>query len=954
MSTSRTIDNLNIRKFSNKAAFDSATIGEDDICVLLDDGTPLMYTTALPEPSASVANAVYYLISDYQGQTGWYQGQRIYKCLFNGSNYYWNLLNTQENPNYGSRYSDVLTVTSVRTAFRFAQASLPLGGFIVQMSDGLGSDFLAVIVGDAGTYRQTTIKATGAFEGIRFGTYKTSTSATLSYYILAKKDNSPFFNSSTRVTYTVTGIGNDTNVYQYGRMTTVAINSGMLQTRTWFEMISGSQTPDMPEITPDILGQTRQYTGVTDSTYTNGYFYKATGTEVVIPAVMATTIISPSGEATVSIDATSFIRNFCNWVGWSVAELERNLTNSAQQTWIINYSIDNAQVVEVYVPFYGWVGATNVTQCFAVTYTGSSSSGNVDINFTVAYTPAEHTVQDGAWQQIDVQPSSGGATYTAGNGISIDANNEISVTAPTLQNGGTGTDALAINTTGRFNTTVAIGKGAGSGGGVYWLQDVLIGNNADCTCAGAVAIGYGAKAGNGSDVGEGSIAIGSGATVTRNMGVSPRASGIAIGKSAQATETATQIGSGTNNDVDTVKIANRNGNFEIISADGTIPADRLTRAINKYSTMPTAGASNAGWIVQYTGTTDATYTHGYIYENTESLGLIGPAADATEGEPGESMVFALDADAFAAYLQTKSIVLSGQTTFYLEENSDPDTGDNIYALQDADSVAIEEFSSLSDMESATGITWGGQEDLTGDFPYSSENATGFVVGPTYAWNQIDVQPAPAVPDPLPSQTGNAGRFLTTDGTDASWSDSVNIPFNRVLSSVNETLYSVKYNNDEKVTASYLGSDGVLSFSIKGVGNNYVGLQYRATDNQRYIRPSNNNLTTLGDSNRKWANVYTNKLNNGADIAVPNATGTMAVISVNTIVTLAVADWSSNTQTVNVTGMTATGVVFVNPDPSDQADYTSAGILCTAQAAGTLTFTCDTVPSGDIDVVVVML
>ena len=41
---------------------------------------------------------------------------------------------------------------------------------------------------------------------------------------------------------------------------------------------------------------------------------------------------------------------------------------------------------------------------------------------------------------------------------------------------------------------------------------------------------------------------------------------------------------------------------------------------------------------------------------------------------------------------------------------------------------------------------------------------------TYSWENIEVQPAPVIPDPLPSQSGNAGKFLTTDGTDVSWSD----------------------------------------------------------------------------------------------------------------------------------------------------------------------------------------
>lgn len=80
----------------------------------------------------------------------------------------------------------------------------------------------------------------------------------------------------------------------------------------------------------------------------------------------------------------------------------------------------------------------------------------------------------------------------------------------------------------------------------------------------------------------------------------------------------------------------------------------------------------------------------------------------------------------------------------------------------------------------------------------------------------------------------------------------------------------------------------------------------------------------------------------------------SAIKVNTTITLASANWSDNSQTVSVTGITADGVVLVSPVPSDQSAYTSAGILCTAQAAGTLTFTCDTVPSGDVDVNVVCL
>ena len=72
------------------------------------------------------------------------------------------------------------------------------------------------------------------------------------------------------------------------------------------------------------------------------------------------------------------------------------------------------------------------------------------------------------------------------------------------------------------------------------------------------------------------------------------------------------------------------------------------------------------------------------------------------------------------------------------------------------------------------------------------------------------------------------------------------------------------------------------------------------------------------------------------------------------VTLTVAGWSSNAQTVTATGVTASNIVFVAPDPDDQSAYTAAGIVCTAQAASALTFTCGTVPTAAIDVKAVIL
>lgn len=85
------------------------------------------------------------------------------------------------------------------------------------------------------------------------------------------------------------------------------------------------------------------------------------------------------------------------------------------------------------------------------------------------------------------------------------------------------------------------------------------------------------------------------------------------------------------------------------------------------------------------------------------------------------------------------------------------------------------------------------------------------------------------------------------------------------------------------------------------------------------------------------------------------TGDITVSSSTTItVTLTSAWWSSNSQTVSATGVTASNTVIVSPSPDDIADYADCGVYCSAQGSGTLTFGCDTAPSGDIVVNVLIM
>lgn len=99
----------------------------------------------------------------------------------------------------------------------------------------------------------------------------------------------------------------------------------------------------------------------------------------------------------------------------------------------------------------------------------------------------------------------------------------------------------------------------------------------------------------------------------------------------------------------------------------------------------------------------------------------------------------------------------------------------------------------------------------------------------------------------------------------------------------------------------------------------------------------------------WTNIKTinwNSILGSWNITVSSSTTTTC--------TLTSAWWSSNSQTVSVTGVTASNTIIVSPAPADIGDYAEKWVYCSAQGNGTLTFDCDTAPSGDIVVNVLIM
>ena len=73
------------------------------------------------------------------------------------------------------------------------------------------------------------------------------------------------------------------------------------------------------------------------------------------------------------------------------------------------------------------------------------------------------------------------------------------------------------------------------------------------------------------------------------------------------------------------------------------------------------------------------------------------------------------------------------------------------------------------------------------------------------------------------------------------------------------------------------------------------------------------------------------------------------------ISLTVANWNATTTcTKSVTGVTASNSIIVSPAPASIADYVSAGVYCSAQGSGTLTFTASSTPTADLVVNVMVV
>lgn len=213
----------------------------------------------------------------------------------------------------------------------------------------------------------------------------------------------------------------------------------------------GPQAYRLGTITYDGLGNIVQYTGETNANYTNGYFYKATGTVVTVPASISFINVNPSDVTVTVADPDALVTALNNVGSWGEQWVRDRLALDYTD-FRIDYNFDTGTIVRVWWSSYGDIYAQDVLDCFAISTTGSYT-GEVSISFACnhGYAPESKDVQNPAWARVDVQ-SGGGAVSSVNGQTGAVVLGAADVNAVPLA-GGTMTGNLTMGTGTQINVT---------------------------------------------------------------------------------------------------------------------------------------------------------------------------------------------------------------------------------------------------------------------------------------------------------------------------------------------------------------------------------------------------------------------------------------------------------------------------------------------------------------------
>ena len=399
---SKVLKNLNIRKFATRAGYNSATVGDEDLCVILDGSKPTLQVKVVPEASAAEEGNIYQYIGDTEYQTG-----SFIRCEGNGTNYWWSRIDVQpQTEPVTTRWIGAFTLGSgisvntirIRPYLRRVQDDQQYDGdayvnlFIPTTPR---SEFVVKIMrGGAFSVKQQILKATGVFETARV--YKIESSASSQYLVIQKEDATDFVDKSVsdttiRIIYDYYGsLANSTFNADVTKLATA-----VQELRVEVEDYNPAQVDVMPSIAPAEVGRIIQFVGE-NGTYSNGSFYRCVGNIIqTIPQLRC--VVTNGSDVTVDcMDADGAV-DLVREVYGTNTSTAKNYLGDPSLVWSYNYTGSQPEV------YYdgNQIPLEKALKVFA--FSRSIGVGEtVEWNSPLGYINSYETVENGKWIKFDV------------------------------------------------------------------------------------------------------------------------------------------------------------------------------------------------------------------------------------------------------------------------------------------------------------------------------------------------------------------------------------------------------------------------------------------------------------------------------------------------------------------------------------------------------------------------
>ena len=279
------------------------------------------------------------------------------------------------------------------------------------------------------------------------------------------------------------------------------------------------------------------------------------------------------------------------------------------------------------------------------------------------------------------------------------------------------------------------------------------------------------------------------------------------------------------------------------------------------------------------------------------------------------------------------------------------------AQTDADNAIVSGQVTVDTTSGSLVLTKGTGVAVTTPIPIASASQTGLMNAQTYAGiTSLDSRVSAlegknttvyvTFPNNDPDQATITSTFTTKAGRAPVAGDyAVDIAKNLTYGYDGTTW--TKVGTDVSVPQFSLGSPGLI------VGSDEDGTVFAETDGTGSVKGWDTLTGRVGTNETDIDALQTSMAQVEGDISeIQTSLGGKQGAITSVTVTLTVEGWANNQQTVSASNVTADNIVWVSPAPASFTAYGKAGIYASAQAEGSITFTCSSVPTDAISVEVV--